>query len=214
MQKISLMLILSLGLVACGQSKDSESEKPNEPMGLPKPIADGASLEYTKDQFPKLFEKWGSKWVKKISEVEKAAIHKIANTENSCDEIISGFISENKSIPKQKIVIFVDCANGERFYVEDSEVDTKEAIKSQTEKAISQDEAFDRCKKLVKANATYPSSVDFKLLDTSGFQAKTTGNVVVNLGFKAKNGFGVELDAQARCVFTPDGQGEVTFTEL
>ena len=118
-----------------------------------------------------------------------------------------------KAHQKKEAVFFVDCANGERFYVSQNDLANTQEIKSQTEKAISQSEALDSCIQMVKANTKYPSSVNFKMLDSGGFTAKTTGNVVVTLGFEAKNSLGAEVSAKARCVFTPDGESEVNIIE-
>ena len=199
--------------VVSTENNDVVSIKSNESSALPKPISENPYWNYTKSDFPRYFEQWGESGVKKISEIERLAVHKIANTQNSCDRISMVGLSENKSIPNEKIVVFVDCDNSERFYLSDSDLSTDTNIKSQTEKAISQSDAYDQCVEMVKLNAKYPSTVNFKMLDSNGFTAKTTGNVVINIGFEAKNSFGANLPAKARCVFTPDGEKEINITE-
>ncbi|MFW1942918.1 hypothetical protein ACG93R_05355 [Acinetobacter guillouiae] len=211
MKKI-ILLSMFLGLFGCSKKVEDTNTASSEST-LPKPISEHAYSTYTKDQFPRLYEKWGDDWVVKISELEKKAVHKIANEHNSCDSIEIAALSENKSTPKKEAVFFIDCANGERFYVSQNDLDKNTEIKSQTAKAISQSEAFDKCIQMVKENTKYPSSVNFKMLDSNGFTAKTTGNVAINLGFEAKNSFGAELPARARCIFTPDGVNEITITE-
>lgn len=199
--------------VVSAENNDVVSIKSNESSALPKPISENPYWNYTKSDFPRYFEQWGESGVKKISEIERLAVHKIANTQNSCDRISMVGLSENRSIPNQKIVVFVDCDNSERFYLSDSDLNTDTNVKSQTEKAISQSDAYDQCVEMVKLNAKYPSTVKYKMLDSNGFTAKTTGNVVINIGFEAKNDFGANLPAKARCVFTPDGEKEINITE-
>lgn len=210
MKKI-IFLVLLAGLVGC--SREESTVSPESINDLPKPISEYVYTKYTKDQFPRLYQNWGDEWVAKISELEKKAVHKIANERNSCDSIEMAALSENKSTPKKEAVFFIDCANGERFYVSQNDLDSGVEIRSQTEKAISQSDAYDQCIQMVKLNAKYPSTVNFKMLDSNGFTAKTTGNVVINLSFDAKNSFGAELPAKARCVFTPDGKKEINITE-
>ena len=180
---------------------------------LPKKINEFAYSKYTKDQFPRLYATWGDDWVGKLPEFERQAAQKIANESNSCDSIDMVALSENRSTPQKEAIFFVDCANGERFYVSQNDFNSSKEIRSQTEKAISQSTAFENCRQLIKANTKYPSSVNFKLLDSSGFTAKTTGNVVVVLGFEAKNSFGADMPAKAKCIFTPDGEKEINITE-
>ncbi|WP_333666011.1 hypothetical protein [Acinetobacter guillouiae] len=207
-----LILSIFVGLFGCSKKVEDTTTVSSEST-LPKHISEHAYNEYTIDQFPRLYEKWGKDWIVKISELEKKAANKIANENNSCDSIDMVALSENKSTPKKEAVFFVDCINGERFYVSQNDLDSTKEIKSQTEKAISQSKAFDQCIQMVKANTKYPSSVNFKMLDSNGFTAKTTGNVAINLGFEAKNSFGADIPARARCIFTPDGVNEITITE-
>lgn len=209
MKKI-VFLALAVALVGCGGNKTDSASGDDK---LPKPISENPYWNYTKEDFPRYFEQWGEGGVKKISEIERLAVQKIANSHNSCDRISMVGLAENRSIPNEKIVVFVDCDNEERFYVADSELAGNTVVKSQSEKSISQGDAFVKCQDLIKANAKYPSSVNFKILESNGFTAKTTGNVVITLGFEAKNSFGAEMPAKARCVFTPEGEGEVSITE-
>ncbi|ENW29368.1 hypothetical protein PFCIP103579_3122 [Prolinoborus fasciculus] len=212
MKKI-ILLALAIGLLGCGGEVESPKKSNTSEQSGPKKISQYAYNNYSIDQFPRLYAEWGEDWVKRISELEKQAVQKIANEPNTCDSIDMVALSDNRSTPKKEAVFFVDCVNGERFYVSQTDLVGTKEIKSQTQKAISQTDAFDRCRDMVKANAKYPTSVNFKLLDSSGFTAATTGNVVVMLGFEAKNSFGAELPAKARCVFTPEGKGEISIIE-
>lgn len=202
---VLILIIFAFILYKCSPRGSDDSS--------PKPISEYVYTKYTKDQFPRLYENWGEDWVIKIAELERQAVYKIASEHNSCDSIEMAALSENKSTPKKEAVFFIDCANGERFYVSQNDLGSDVEIRSQTEKAVNQSDAYDQCVEMVKLNAKYPSTVNFKMLDSNGFTAKTTGNVVINLSFDAKNSFGAELPAKARCVFTPDGEKEINITE-
>lgn len=65
------------------------------------------------------------------------------------------------------------------------------------------------CQNMIKRQAQYPSSVDHKILSTSVYHAPN-GNVAVTAPFSAKNGLGMELEHTARCIFTKDGQQEIS----
>jgi hypothetical protein len=208
-----ILLVLAVGLIGCSSEPNGSKNNNEIDQKLPKPISEYAYTNYSKDQFPKTYAQWGEDWISKISNFEKQVAQKIANESNTCDSIEMVSLSDNKSTPKKEAVFFVDCANGERFYVSQNDLADTQEIKSQTEKAISQSEALESCIQMVKANTKYPSSVNFKMLDSGGFTAKTTGNVVIALGFEAKNSLGAEVSAKARCVFTPDGESEVSIIE-
>ncbi|KKW75752.1 hypothetical protein AAV97_18375 [Acinetobacter sp. Ag2] len=207
--------IILFGLLASlsGCNAKESSEKNSVNNELPKKISEYAYNNYTEDQFPKMYKKWGVEWMSKFSDLEHKAANKIANENNTCDSIEVVALSENRSTPKKEAVFFVDCLNGERFYVSQNDLDKSTIIESQSKKAVSQDMAFDSCQKMIKNNAKYPSSVNFKLLDSTGFTAKTTGNVVVLIGFEAKNALGAILPAKAKCIFTPEGESEITYIE-
>lgn len=209
-----ILLALVICLIGCGGDPENPKNNNNKIDGrVSKPISEYAYTEYSRDQFPKTYAQWGDDWISKISSFEKQVAQKIANESNACDSIEMVSLSDNKSTPKKEAVFFVDCANGERFYVSQNDLVEVQEIKSQAEKAISQSEALDSCIRMVKDNVKYPSSVNFKMLDSSGFTAKTTGNVVITLGFEAKNSLGAEVKAKARCIFTPDGESEVNIIE-
>ena len=101
----------------------------------------------------------------------------------------------------------MDCANGERFFVSDK--DLNKELKSQSEQAISDKVALSECREMVKRDAKYPDSVDFKLLDTSVQKSKPMVMSLLRLNFTAKNDFGAELPYTAKCLFTPDGKSRV-----
>lgn len=219
MKKLISIGLLNAALFGCSPSNENTNQKvvakepdttqvtPKETSKLPAEISAHAYSNYTYDQYPRTFDKWGEDWVRKISDVEHGAAEKIANDPNTCDIIDYVGLSDNKSIVKQKIVVFVDCRNGDRYYVSDNEVNDSRKILSQSEKAISLNTAFKQCQVLVKKSGKYASSENFNILSTEGFQAQTTGNVVVNIQFDSQH----MSQQKAKCIFTPDGESEITF---
>ncbi|HCH8073695.1 TPA: zinc ribbon domain-containing protein [Acinetobacter baumannii] len=176
-----------------------------------KPISEYAYNDYTKDQFPKLYAEWGSKWVQRIAKVEKAAVHKIANSENTCDSIDSAGISTTRSIPKKEIVIYVNCMNGEHFYVSEKQIKENEPLLSQAQKSVDVDEAINRCKQLIRNNEIHPLSIKYGNIDT--FKAQGNGNVVVTVLYESKNDLGGELPHKVKCYIPPEGKDEISKIE-
>lgn len=79
-------------------------------------IAAGALSTYTPGTYPKTFAAWGEEGVRRISEMERKAAEHVANSP-ACDRIELVGLSEQRSVPPSEIVVYVDCANRNRFYV-------------------------------------------------------------------------------------------------
>lgn len=86
------------------------------------------------------------------------------------------------------------------------------ATKKSKPKDTSDVEYMAACQKMIKQQANYPATVDHKHFSTSTYRAPN-GNIVVTAPFSAKNAFGVEIGAKARCVFTPSGENEITIIQ-
>lgn len=200
-------------LIGCSDNNANyvSTSPQNNQQSLPKPISEYAYNSYSKSQFPTLYKEWGSNWVKKISEVEKAAVHKIANEQNACDSIEEAGISTAKSTPKKEIVIFVNCANNQQFYVSDQDVLTNNKSLSNSENSIDYETATERCKTLIKLKAELPASVKYGKIETSKYDMN--GNVIVKVPFSVQNYLGAELPYVAKCLFTPDGKEEFSIIE-
>lgn len=177
-----------------------------KPRG-PAPIDPSAFNKYTVYQYPRTVKTWGAEGVKRIEAHERAAASLIAESPK-CDRVSVIGLSEQRSSPPNKAVVFVDCANGERFYVGPD--DLKSAPVAQSQKAVNQNAAFQACRDAVRASAKFPSSVDFNTFGQRSSTHKTTGNTVVELDFEAKNGLGNLIPQTARCVFPADGKAEIT----
>lgn len=177
-------------------------------------IAPHAVLPITQKSYPKLYAAWGAAGVKRINSLMPLAAEKAAASPE-CDKVDLVEVSGNRSTPGQKIVFFVDCANAKRFYIEDSELESKAPPKSQAAKmaALTDAQATQDCETAIKAQLHNPMTFNRKFGTTSVYRAPTTGNVVVQFTFEAKNNLGALLPSKAKCVVTDRGIEEATISK-
>ena|SRR5690606_24568490 len=86
------------------------------------------------------------------------------------------------------------------------------ATKKSKPKGTRDAEYMTMCQKMIERQVSYPKTLDHAILSTSVYKAPN-GNTVVTAPFSAKNAFGVEIGAKARCVFTPSGENEITIIQ-
>ena len=207
---LSLLFVMSMGESdKVAASIETPKEKTFDTPAATK-YSELALTDYTEKSFPKLFAQWGADGIERIKGNDKKALQYAASSER-CDQVEYVAFSDKESIYPDRIVSFADCKNGERFYY-DSSKDGKSAV-AESEKAMSEGSAYLVCKDMVRSELNYPSTLDVRLLDSRADKNQTTGNVVVILGFNAKNGFGAEEEHKARCVVTNNGEAEVTLIE-
>jgi hypothetical protein len=168
-------------------------------------ISDYAYDVYTKDQYPKTFAKWGSAGVKKINALRKQAAYLVA-ANDACDHVDVSDLSDERSQPGKKIVIFVDCLNHQRFYLTEAEIvsGAKPVSKNQKTALISDVDALEACETQVKSVLQFPSSFDVSMLSMRVFRSEY-GNIAVSFNFEAMNGFGNLIPQAARCVIDDQG---------
>lgn len=156
-----------------------------------------------KKDYPKLAKQLGNSWSRLQPTREAAALHVAANPK--CDYVELADASDRST--KSEIVIFVDCRNGERMYVSESDLKAGSADRFQSEKVVDRASAIEACSNAAKSMTTYPELADMHLWTGSSFNAnKTTGNAQVLLDFDASNAFGVEGKYTARCIFPAGGE--------
>lgn len=160
---------------------------------------------YTQKGYPKTFEKWGKAGVNRINKYRKLAAELVAKSDR-CDNVEFADLSDNRSAPPKNIVVFVDCSNGERFYLTSTELDAGAVAKSksQSTRALKDSAAISQCEKAVSLALKFPSSMSKEWFSSNVYRAPG-GNVVVTFDFSAKNGFGIDLPQTARCVFDDRG---------
>jgi hypothetical protein len=105
--------------------------------------------------------------------------------------------------------------NRKRFYIEDSDLKSATAIQSQTAKmsGLADSQATQSCENAIKAQLHNPLTFNRKFGTTSVYRAPTTGNVVVQFTFEAKNNLGGVLPSEARCVLTGRGIEEASISK-
>lgn len=179
--------VLIAGLSICGSVIAAE-------------IDPGVFEPYTKAGFPKTFAKWGTAGVKKIDKYRVLAA-KAAATSDRCDRVDVAELSDSRSSPPANIVIFVDCANGERFYLSSAELDAGNATKSNKEKTsqLSDPSLIETCRAATQRALTFPSSYSEAWTAPKVYRAPQ-GNVAVTIEFTAKNELGIDVPQQSRCV--------------
>jgi len=156
-----------------------------------------------KSDFPKLAKKLGASWSRLQPTREAAALHVAANSK--CDFVEVAEASDKST--KSNIVIFVDCRNGERMYVSESDLKAGGASKFQSDKVVDRASAIKACSDAAKSMTTHPELADMHIWTGSSFSAnKTTGNAQVLLDFDASNAFGVKGKFTARCIFPANGE--------
>ncbi|MBV2144248.1 hypothetical protein KUG47_12160 [Falsochrobactrum sp. TDYN1] len=160
---------------------------------------------YTPQNYPKTFKTWGKKGAASINKYRVLAAEEAIKNPR-CDFVETSELSDNRSSPPNNVVIFVDCRNGERFYLSSAEIDAKSGATSIKERTVSitDHEAIQQCEAAVVRMLKFPSSFD-KGWFSSNVQRASQGNVVVTFDFSAKNGLGIDLPQGARCVFDDRG---------
>ena len=208
------LLAMPVVLIAIGKCAGNDEKKQAAPALSPEEkVMSGAIETYTKANHPKIHKAWGDAGLQKVNELApKAAL--AAATSKSCDRInIVGLSSERSNPPKQA-EFFVDCANGERIYMDEVSITRNFAPPPESTKSasVNDGQAIQMCEGAVKNQLNNPLTFDRKMLDTAVGRPKQAGSVVVKFGFTAKNGLGAELPHIARCVITPDGTVEASIS--
>lgn len=174
-------------------------------------IPESVLTPYTPEAYPKTFEKFGSR-IDVVELGRKASAQRAAKS-NKCDKVSMAELSDSKSTIDD-LHFWVDCENGQRFYFSENELrDPASEATAQADKAVSSSAAFSWCKERVLDKANNPSTVQFNVLMTDSSVGSSNGNRVLLLPFSAKNSFNMELNFLARCVITPDGEGEISISE-
>lgn len=170
-------------------------------------IAKYALTPYTKEGFPKTFAKYGSR-MQEIEKFRKQAAQLAANS-GRCYLVEASELSTTKS-SLNNLVFFVDCKNGQRFYMNENDIKHKKKAVSQAEKAWGRAEAIDMCRKMILNEVAHPETADIHTIAGSIYQlADVTKNAIVYIDFEAKNSFGVEDAYTAKCIFPPGASGTI-----
>lgn len=206
-----LAISTALLTVSCGTQDSAETANISRAKPPIAQIDPGVFTHYKRDSWPKLFARWGDKGVARIQRLREAAALTAARNPK-CDAVEISEISDSRSSFPNNPVVYVDCTNGERFYLDEDEVNG--AISSETEKGalFSSRDLISKCTDAVRTRLNIPATFKQNMWSVSDRQG-TSGNRVIEFDFEAKNFLGGQLPAKAMCIMTTQGQFEVTITQ-
>ncbi len=201
------LAFLILWLTACANPTDTDNQV--GASGAPQPPADPRTkispyVFKADDQatYPKLAIQLGESWVR-LQPTREAAAFLVAE-KAECDYVESAEASDRSTTTE--IVIFVDCRNGERMYIAESDLKTAANKAFQSQKVVDRESAIQACSNAAKSLTAQPQLADMHTWIGASFNSnKTTGNAQVLLDFEASNALGVEEEFTARCVFPGNG---------
>lgn len=168
-------------------------------------ISEGAYMPITKEFAPKMYRQWGKEGIERINAAMERAVALTAKSAK-CDTVMQSGLSFDLSAPKDVIVVFADCTNGERFlYTEDQTKNLTDAKPPLSEEfaTISDINAITACENVVKTQIKYPSTLDGSWFNSS-VDRKPLG-IDIAYRFEAKNDFGAMMPYVAYCnISDPD----------
>jgi hypothetical protein len=194
--------------VVLAEAKNAAAHKGASPSEEKLPlskIADTAFTPITKEDSPKLYASWGKKWIGRINAALEKAVA-ITATSPKCDRVFLSGYSFDRSVPKQKFSVFVDCSNGERFFYTEAEArDAKAASRTVSEglDKITDTDSLKSCETAAKKELRFPSTMDVSWFGSNVERGQF--GISVTLSFEAKNGLGNELPYAAYCVVNNEG---------
>ena len=228
MRRPWILVLLVLGLIAPivvgGVQHGTDRDKPSGPgtvrayvpetrvpltkAQIAAKILPDAVSPYTRSAFPKTFATWGAKGVKRIDTLRRQAAETIA-AKHACNRVEIVDISD-RAVPPNRPIVFVQCANGERFYLSEADVGTMN-LRSEIAKAKELDPAKleVQCFDAVQSILTFPSSFS-RSWSAPRTELASSGNWVIEFDYSAMNGVGNTIPQTGRCTVTPEGRIEPT----
>lgn len=169
---------------------------------------------YEAKDYPKLYAKLGARPdpTDRIQAVREGAAFQALRS-GRCDHVELAEISDQRTTA-DNITAFVDCTNGERFYVAESDLAQGSTAVANSQLTLPRADAIQACAEAARAAAAFPSLVDPHVWTGASYTAhQTMGSARVLLDFDATNALGVELPYRANCLFPAgDGTPELTVT--
>lgn len=171
-------------------------------------ISQSAFSAYTKEQYPNTFSKYGSR-INEIEGLRKKAAE-VPVDSGKCDYVLTSELSVDDKSTVNNPIFWIDCRNGQRIYISESQIKDGAPILTQKEKSWDKQNAISACQREIKDRALIPSKVDIHtILGTSFYRAPTTHNVVLRMDFNAKNPLGAYIPYTAICHFEPGEIGNI-----
>jgi hypothetical protein len=200
------------------QSADDTDEEKTaniEPTVKKRPVAGDyiyriepyALSAYTaKNGYPKLVSKYKSR-LREIETLRRKAAE-MALDSGKCDIVEMSELSDKSSL--QYLKFWVDCKNGQRIYLDETQIKSHAQVMTQAEKAWSKADSMRACQAAIKERALIPDALDIHSLSgTSFYKAPVTQNVVLQMDFDAKNAMGVNMPYTSTCFFEPGAAGSI-----
>ena len=182
--------------------EQQEQKQEEKKIDLASKIADGAIVSYTQKAFPKTYKKWGKQNVETMNKLMPEFALLVASSDK-CDIVTEVNLSDNRSTPKKEMVFWAGCKNGERFYMTDNDIKSKEKPISDSE-YLAEGRFSGRfetvCAEIAKQSLTHPSTFDYSSFGVD-YHMSQAGTVEVILPFEAKNSFNLTIGMEARCYF-------------
>ena len=216
MKKV-LLLGLLMGLVGCVEPekpisiKKEQVENKSDPSNNTFVIKEMDPLiftSYNKENFPRTYEVWGVDGIKRIEQLERDAAFKISTEKNNCNYIEMVALSENKSIPKKEAVVFIDCANRERFYISENDIKNHVFIDLKVKHPINETDASKQCLELIKQLKNDTNIKEAKILDSTGFEGKSTATSAVSIQYLSGS-----VEKRGRCTYKFTGEKIIQFID-
>lgn len=207
-KSLFILTVLMLTALGCGKSEDTGNIGPGS-SGIDEPRVPSWLLEpYTKDQYPKMFAKYGAARIKEIEKLrEKAGAMAIAS--GKCDYVEMMDLSADRS-SRNHVIFYIDCRNGERIYLDETQIKGSGLVLTQKEKSWDETTALEACKSAIEDRALIPHDLKFhSLFGTSVKKSSISQVVSVRMDFDAKNAFGTSIPYTATCYFEPGKVGNI-----
>ncbi len=128
------------------------------------------------------------------------AVESVAKNKK-CDSPSTADLSDNRSTPQKEVVFYVDCSNGERFYVNQNEITDGDKVTGESEQLGEAHLYIPQCIDAVRNSLKNTNSFNPHSFSISAVK-RTSGNVEVIVPFDATNAFGAELTHTAKCIIT------------
>ena len=161
-------------------------------------------MEMTPKSFPKMYSRLGKQAFERANSLIKPAALKALENPN-CDRVDTVSFSEKST--QRSIRYFVDCQNGQRVLLSEADLEDTGPVLTEFEKAksISDSQAIQMCLTKIKQRLNFPSTFESSWYNKGTYRSQSNSTVTVTIDFSAKNGFGLELPASAKCVVSQNG---------
>ena len=168
-------------------------------------VAVEALAPYTRKDDPDIFAEWGTRGVRRIEAMRKAAAYAVAK-KPECDFVGQTDIADQRSRPPSKIVIMVLCGNMTQYFL--SRADLRRGVESEAarQRVVKSDLFKMECANGARSLLLYPSS--YKERGGDWFES-ADGRYGYSIAFDMKNGFGNVVPEHAQCTLLPSGKIKV-----